>query len=1085
MRRRRLSALRRSAPRLLAPRRWLLHTGVIATILGACDETPSAPELSLPRASTNVAPQAVFSISPRWPQPGDTVTFDASYAFDRDGRVVAYTWSLGNGVTQVSGPVVRTVYRSAGSYSVQLTAQDDSSATTTASMTLAVSSAGAPVTAVSASQSTVTLGLATVGAAGSVSATITARSAAGLPLAGVPVQLGGIGRALGITQPPLATDAVGVATATITTATAQAATLRAIADYTLLAGAPSLTVTAGAVDASASTLRLTDPALSTGGDTTLVEVTARDAHGNPMSGANVNVQVSGGTATVRNEGTTDADGRRVITLMPTTCGGTPLTVRATVNGQALSTTATVTSTVPAAYGVCGATFWLDATEASTLFSDDAGTTPSAPNARVRVVRARSGAANDVTVAGNGAGGGAALGAVRGTNLLNGRAALLFDNLAGQYVDDVSTARLNGDGYSMLVVYQPQPNAARDYGVLRLDSVGTSSVAVWWDERVAASQTLTSTRAVHRSPPGSGSGPFPTIDRTLPAAPALGAVHFDGSSQVLRLNRGTGQSASVSRHTLGRTRLAVGNALENSLFLGTIGEVLIFSRALSTSERASLEAALMVKWGLGTLTRDLGEGQIALAGSPVGTAPRVRLTDASGAPLAGATVTWQVTGGGGTITGDTTTTNANGLATVGSWTLGMPGVNTLTAWLSGTPGQGQSVVFTATGRACAYAVCGVAWWLDATDINANGSGADEPANNSLVASWGDRSGGQVPAVQSVVSRQPTYLTDALNGHPTLHWNADVTNGFLQTATNPLNPFSPTLTTTTFLVFDPLDDGTSYRGYTVLDWGENVQAASDVWNGGTQNFSNVGRGFRFQGIASPLFPTAPGPVLVTVRSSAQWQLFTNGGLTGSVASGAALGWVKTLGNRRDGSTNGDGSLTGRISEVLVFTGVLSDAARRTVELGLMAKWSLGLLTQDAGNGQTATVGTSPATAPRVRVTDATGAGIPSATVTWQVTGGGARFGSTATTVTTTTDASGYASVPITGSSAWTLDLGTNQLTAWLSPTAGKGKSVVFTATGTLPASPGLHLEAQDARTFSVQSGNAEVVWRDRGGSGRNLE
>lgn len=79
-------------------------------------------------------------------------------------------------------------------------------------------------------------------------------------------------------------------------------------------------------------------------------------------------------------------------------------------------------------------------------------------------------------------------------------------------------------------------------------------------------------------------------------------------------------------------------------------------------------------------------------APVTEPPSVIVKDADGDVITGATVTFAVTSGGGTVTGATQTTNSAGVATVGSWTLGsVPGTNTLTASVSGlTP-----LVFTAS------------------------------------------------------------------------------------------------------------------------------------------------------------------------------------------------------------------------------------------------------------------------------------------------------------------------------------------------------------------------------------------------------
>jgi adhesin/invasin len=90
----------------------------------------------------------------------------------------------------------------------------------------------------------------------------------------------------------------------------------------------------------------------------------------------------------------------------------------------------------------------------------------------------------------------------------------------------------------------------------------------------------------------------------------------------------------------------------------------------------------------------GNNQAAIQGTAVATQPKVRVTDALGNPVVGATVTFAVTAGGGSISGATQTTDAAGDAAVGSWTLGSAAPNTLTATVTGTGITGNPVVFTA-------------------------------------------------------------------------------------------------------------------------------------------------------------------------------------------------------------------------------------------------------------------------------------------------------------------------------------------------------------------------------------------------------
>src|SRR5688500_9815932 len=76
-------------------------------------------------------------------------------------------------------------------------------------------------------------------------------------------------------------------------------------------------------------------------------------------------------------------------------------------------------------------------------------------------------------------------------------------------------------------------------------------------------------------------------------------------------------------------------------------------------------------------------------------PSVIVKDQNGLPMGGATVSFTVVSGGGSVSGATVTTDSSGVATVGSWTLGpVAGANVLEA----TSGALSPVAFTATSIA---------------------------------------------------------------------------------------------------------------------------------------------------------------------------------------------------------------------------------------------------------------------------------------------------------------------------------------------------------------------------------------------------
>ncbi|MGE5925823.1 MAG: Ig-like domain-containing protein [Gemmatimonadota bacterium] len=81
----------------------------------------------------------------------------------------------------------------------------------------------------------------------------------------------------------------------------------------------------------------------------------------------------------------------------------------------------------------------------------------------------------------------------------------------------------------------------------------------------------------------------------------------------------------------------------------------------------------------------GNGQTGPVGQPLPVKPAIRLTADDGSPVPGWPVTFVVLGGSGSLADASTETDANGIATAGSWTLNIhPGQNQVEVFAAGTP-----------------------------------------------------------------------------------------------------------------------------------------------------------------------------------------------------------------------------------------------------------------------------------------------------------------------------------------------------------------------------------------------------------------
>ncbi len=409
----------------------------------------------------------------------------------------------------------------------------------------------------------------------------------------------------------------------------------------------------------------------------------------------------------------------------------------------------------------------------------------------------------------------------------------------------------------------------------------------------------------------------------------------------------------------------------------------------------------------------GNGQSATAGSPVATPPSIIVKDVNGNVVTGVAVTFAIGSGGGTVSpAIPVATGTDGVATVTSWTLGpTAGTNTLTA-TSGTL-SGSPVTFTATGTPGAAATVG----------------ANSPTSQTATAG-------------TAVSSPPSVIVKDANGNPV----AGVAVMFAVAAGGgAVNPTTAVATSGSGLA--------AVTSWTLgITAGSNTLTASAAGLGGSPVVFNAtgSPGAATQltittppsGAGQAGVPLAQQPV-VQLRDAYGNPVSQAGVTVSATAAGATLAGASVLTD-----ANGTASFTAlaigglAANYTLQFTsGALPpvSASATTVAAG-----PASLLSKQAGDNQTAQVGTAVAVVPAALVTDAFSNPVAGVAVTFAVATG---RGVVNPTTAIATSGSGIAAV-----TSWTLGTtaGANTLTATAPGLAGN--PLTFSASGTAGAPSG---------------------------------
>lgn len=399
----------------------------------------------------------------------------------------------------------------------------------------------------------------------------------------------------------------------------------------------------------------------------------------------------------------------------------------------------------------------------------------------------------------------------------------------------------------------------------------------------------------------------------------------------------------------------------------------------------------------------GNNQSVAAGQPVPTPPSVIVTDAGDNPIANVTVTFAVAAGAGTITGATATTNAAGIAAVGSWTLGQAaGPNRLTATSTSVPGV--TVTFdAAAGAGPAARIEGFAG--NNQTGTAGGFVATKPSVKVTDANGNFIAGHAVtfsPASGSGTVTGGSAITDATGVATVGSWKLGPTPG-----PQILFASAPGLT----------GDPVSFAATAVAPVASNIAGFAGNNQTARPNFN----------VTVPPSVIVTDPAGVPVPGVAVTFAVTAGGgtLTGEAAVTNADG-VAAVTNWRLGAAQGANTVTATAAG-LTGSPVTFNATAAALPPAAMSI--------SAGNNQSALAGQPVPVKPAVRVTDAEGVGVPNITVTFSIRSGSG----TITGAAAVTNASGIATI-----GNWVLGLGGNSLFA--SVPGLSGDPLVFVALGT---------------------------------------
>jgi adhesin/invasin len=406
----------------------------------------------------------------------------------------------------------------------------------------------------------------------------------------------------------------------------------------------------------------------------------------------------------------------------------------------------------------------------------------------------------------------------------------------------------------------------------------------------------------------------------------------------------------------------------------------------------------------TVAVSAGNGQTAPAGTAVAVRPAVLVADAGGHGVEGIGVTFAVSGGGGTVTGATATTDVNGIATVGSWTLGpAAGPNTLVATVTG---------------------------LTAATFNATASLPPAPVIRlaASTASFAHTIGNAPPAAQTIAITNVggSALADLVVGIGTPGWLTATLSSSSAPSVLTLAADGTGLAAGTYTGVARVESGTSSNSPQTVNVTLTVSASAARVLAVTQQPAGARSGKPFDTQPVVEIRDASGNRVTTATNTIVASIVSDTATMSGTAVVTAVNGVATFTNL---------AITGRGSAQIRFeSGTLAPATTQGFFVALGVPDKLTLL---GGNNQTGIISTTLDQPLVVRVADIDGFAVPGVTVNWVIAADGS-LGSTSSV----TNAAGIAT------NTWRLGATIGAQTVTAAVVGVTGPPLTFTATTIAP-------------------------------------